>query len=239
MDLTSDDVRDILQLLDGLPYRELTLETASFRLSLRRDADGAWTQTMQVLAEPNVLPSATDGAVRDGAVRDGAVTGGAVSGRGVTDGAVTGGAVTDGAVTGGAVSDGPATGAAVVAGTTSADQAAVGTTATDQAAAGTTAAGTTAAGTTGAAGESVPTDGLVEVRAPLLGTFYRAPRPGALPFVTVGSEVTPDTVVCIIETMKLMNSVTAGVGGTVTEILLDNAQFAAQGVVLMRVREQR
>jgi acetyl-CoA carboxylase biotin carboxyl carrier protein len=205
VDLTGDDVRDILQLLDGLPYRELTLETASFRLSLRRDADGAWTQAMQVVAEPNVLPTATDGAVSDGAVTDGAVTDGAV-----TDGAVTDGAVTDGAVTERAVT-----------------------------AAGTTAAGAAAPGTPAAAGESVPVDGLVEVRAPLLGTFYRAPRPGAPPFVTVGSEVAPDTVVCIIETMKLMNSVTAGVGGTVAEILLDNAQFAAQGVVLMRVREQR
>jgi acetyl-CoA carboxylase biotin carboxyl carrier protein len=210
VDLTSDDVRDILQLLDGLPYRELTLETASFRLSLRRDPASGWTQTMQVLAEPNVLPSGTAAPVSDGAitgVTGGAVTGGAVTGGAVTGGAATGGAVTGGAVTGGAATDGPVP-----------------------------AAGT---GIRAAAGESLPTDGLVAVRAPLLGTFYRAPRPGAPPFVTVGSEVAPDTVVCIIETMKLMNSVTAGVGGTVAEILLDNAQFAPQGAVLMRVREQR
>jgi acetyl-CoA carboxylase biotin carboxyl carrier protein len=77
------------------------------------------------------------------------------------------------------------------------------------------------------------------VRAPLLGTFYRAPRPGAPPFVAVGSLVRPDTVVCIIETMKLMNSVTAGVSGTVTEILLANAQFAEQDTVLMRIRADR
>jgi acetyl-CoA carboxylase biotin carboxyl carrier protein len=179
VDLTSDDVRDILQLLDGLPYQELTLETASFRLALRRDAGGAWTQTMQVLAEPTVLPSA---------------------GAPVTDGPITAG---------------PVVAAPVAAG------------------------GATGAGATAGAGESAVGDGLVEVRAPLLGTFYRAPRPGAPPFVTVGSEVAPDTVVCIIETMKLMNSVTAGVDGTVTEILLENAQFAAQGVALMRVREQR
>jgi acetyl-CoA carboxylase biotin carboxyl carrier protein len=171
VDLTSDDVRDILQLLDGLPYRELTLETASFRLSLRRDADGAWTQTMQALAEPNVLPSAAAGA--------------------------SAAAVTAGAVNPESASAEPASAA------------------------------------------PAPADGLIDVRAPLLGTFYRAPRPGAAPFVTVGSEVAADTVVCIIETMKLMNSVTAGVGGTVAEILLDNAQFAPQGVVLMRVREPR
>ncbi len=183
MDLTSDDVRDILQLLDGLCYRELTLETASFRLSLRRDADGAWTQTMQVLTEPNVLPAATaPSAAPVGAAPVGAAP----------------------------------VGAAPVS-----------------------AAPVNPAGTTAEAGEFAPADGLVDVLAPLLGTFYRAPRPGAPPFVTVGSEVAPDTVVCIIETMKLMNSVTAGVGGTVAEILLDNAQFAAQGVVLMRVRAQR
>ena len=56
------------------------------------------------------------------------------------------------------------------------------------------------------------------VRAPLPGTFYRAPRPGAAPFVEVGSRVSADTVVGIVETMKLMNSVHAGVAGTVAEI---------------------
>ena len=153
MELTSEDVRDILQLLDGLPYRELTLETASFRLSLRRAADGGWTQATEVLAGP--------------------------------------------------------------------------------------AGSKTAAHPVPAPDEPVtePAEaGLLDVRAPLLGTFYRAPRPGAPPFVSVGSEVEPHTVVCIIETMKLMNSVPAGVTGTVAEILVENAQFAGQGSVLMRVR---
>ena len=77
------------------------------------------------------------------------------------------------------------------------------------------------------------------MRAPLLGTFYRAPRPGAPPFVDLGSIVEEDTVVGIVETMKLMNSVAAGVSGTVTEILLGNAEFAEQGAVLMRIRENR
>jgi acetyl-CoA carboxylase biotin carboxyl carrier protein len=83
-----------------------------------------------------------------------------------------------------------------------------------------------------------PAEGLTDVRAPLLGTFYRAPRPGAPPFVDVGSRVQQDTVVGIVETMKLMNSVAAGVSGTVTEILLANAQFAEQGAVLMRIRAE-
>ena len=73
------------------------------------------------------------------------------------------------------------------------------------------------------------------VRAPLPGTFYRAPRPGAEPFVEVGSRVSAETVVCIVETMKLMNSVHAGVGGVVAEICLGNAEFAANGATLMRI----
>ncbi len=74
-----------------------------------------------------------------------------------------------------------------------------------------------------------------EVRAPLLGTFYRAPQPGAPPYVEIGSQVAADTVVAIIETMKLMNPVYAGTAGTVSEICLDDGQFAEQDAVLMRV----
>ena len=77
---------------------------------------------------------------------------------------------------------------------------------------------------------------LVAVRAPLPGTFYRAPRPGAAPFVEVGSRVGADTVVGIVETMKLFNSVTAGAVGTVAEICLDNAEFTDRGATLLRIR---
>jgi acetyl-CoA carboxylase biotin carboxyl carrier protein len=75
-----------------------------------------------------------------------------------------------------------------------------------------------------------------EVASPLLGTFYRAPKPGAPPFVEVGAQVAEDTVVAIIEVMKLMNTVRAGVRGTVTEILLADGQLAEYGETLMRVR---
>jgi acetyl-CoA carboxylase biotin carboxyl carrier protein len=78
--------------------------------------------------------------------------------------------------------------------------------------------------------------GLVVVRAPLPGTFYRAPRPGAAPFVEVGSPVSADTVIGIVETMKLMNSVPAGVAGVVAEFCVANAEFAAQGAALLRIR---
>jgi acetyl-CoA carboxylase biotin carboxyl carrier protein len=76
----------------------------------------------------------------------------------------------------------------------------------------------------------------VEVRAPLPGTFYWAPRPGAAPFVVVGGRVGAEDVVGIVETMKLMNSVIAGVDGTVAEICVGNAEFAANGATLLRIR---
>jgi acetyl-CoA carboxylase biotin carboxyl carrier protein len=170
VDLTGDDVQDILQLLDGLPYGDLSLETARFRLAVRRTGNGEWTQTLEVLAAPGVRPGELASA--EDAAAGPAETAGSEPAPPAPDGELAG-------------------------------------------------------------------QGLTEVRAPLLGTFYRAPRPGAPPFVAVGAAVKPDTVVCIIETMKLMNSVTAGVSGTVAEIVLANAQFAEQGTVLMRIRETR
>jgi acetyl-CoA carboxylase biotin carboxyl carrier protein len=73
----------------------------------------------------------------------------------------------------------------------------------------------------------------------LPGTFYRSPKPGAAPFVDVGTQVAANTVIAIVETMKLMNSVYAGVAGRVTEICLGDASFAEQDVVLMRVDPDR
>ena len=56
----------------------------------------------------------------------------------------------------------------------------------------------------------------------MVGTFYRAPEPGAPPFVEIGQAVEPDTIVCIIEVMKLMNSIRAGARGVVAQVLLDD-----------------
>jgi acetyl-CoA carboxylase biotin carboxyl carrier protein len=75
-----------------------------------------------------------------------------------------------------------------------------------------------------------------DVASPLLGTFYRAPKPGAPPFVEIGAQVEKETVVAIIEVMKLMNTVRAGVRGTVTEILVADGALAEYGETLMRVR---
>jgi len=158
MDLTNEDVADILAVLDSLPYDELDLQTPRFRLTLRRAPGGGWTESSQILSEP----------------------------------------------------------------------------------AGLTGVGAPLAPADGANGASAPTAssapgaaGLVAVTAPLPGTFYRAPRPGAAPFVEVGDEVHEDTVVAIVETMKLMNSVHAGTRGRVAEICVRNAEPTAQGVTLM------
>jgi acetyl-CoA carboxylase biotin carboxyl carrier protein len=172
VDLTNADVQDILHLLDGLPFSELSLETARFRLSLRRGADGGWAQALEVLGQPNVLPTASDRR---------------------------------------AATEPPA----------------------EARSAGENSAAENSAAEAGSGAD------LTDVRTPLLGTFYRAPRPGAPPFVTVGAVVAPDTVVGIIETMKLMNSVTAGVSGAIAEIVLADGEFAEQGTVLMRIRSQR
>ncbi len=76
----------------------------------------------------------------------------------------------------------------------------------------------------------------LEVKAPMLGTFFRAPKPGAEPFVIVGSRVGPDTVIGIVEVMKLMSPVAAGVSGEVIELVAPDAQLVEYDQVLIRVR---
>ena len=73
------------------------------------------------------------------------------------------------------------------------------------------------------------------IESPMLGVFYRAPSPGAPPFVDVGTRVEPDSIVCLIEVMKMMNSVPAGVSGTVAEVIAENGQLVEYGEPLFRV----
>ena len=75
------------------------------------------------------------------------------------------------------------------------------------------------------------------VCSPMLGTFHRAPKPGAPPYVTVGSAVDEDTIVGIIEVMKLMNTIRAQVRGTVAEILAADGALVEYGEMLLRVRK--
>jgi len=169
VDLTSDDVADILALLDSLPYDTLDLRTDRFRLTLRRTA-GGWTEESELLTQPvDVTPEVTPPAEVGGVP-------------GETD-------RVDGAPTADA----------------------------------------------GAPSAAADEEGLIAVVAPLPGTFYRAPRPGAPPFVSEGDAVGADTVVAIIETMKLMNSVHAGAPGRVARILAGNGEFAPLGTTLLLI----
>ena len=83
-----------------------------------------------------------------------------------------------------------------------------------------------------------PADERVTIAAPMLGTFYRAEAPGASPYVDVGSRVEPDSVVCLIEVMKMMNAVSAGVAGMVVEVCADNAQLVEYGAPLFQVEPE-
>ena len=82
----------------------------------------------------------------------------------------------------------------------------------------------------------VASGGGSEVPAPLLGTFYHAPKPGADPFVKPGDRVTAETVIGIIEVMKLMNSVEAGIAGTVVEFVAPNGELVEHGQTLIRIQ---
>jgi acetyl-CoA carboxylase biotin carboxyl carrier protein len=76
---------------------------------------------------------------------------------------------------------------------------------------------------------------LVEIKSPMVGTFYKSPEPGAEAYVKVGSRVAVGQVVCIIEAMKIMNEIESEVQGVVREILTENAQPVEFGQVLFRV----
>jgi acetyl-CoA carboxylase biotin carboxyl carrier protein len=215
--LTNDDVADILALLDSLPYDELDLETPRFRLTLRPTADG-WTQSTQLLSAPDSLstpdPLSAPASVAPASAAHG-VKGPpppSIGGKGPftpVDGDGNGGKGPFTPVGEGRGGDGEEDEVSGIA-----------------------------EGGAGGDGDGGGEEdgGLVAVRAPLPGTFYRAPRPGAAPFVEVGSRVGADTVIGIVETMKLMNSVSAGVAGVVAEFCVANAEFAAQGAALLRIR---
>jgi acetyl-CoA carboxylase biotin carboxyl carrier protein len=76
----------------------------------------------------------------------------------------------------------------------------------------------------------------VEIKSPMIGTFYRAPSPEAAHYVEVGTEVNPDTVVCIIEAMKVMNEIKAEAKGTITQMLVENAKPVEFGQPLFKLR---
>ena len=87
-----------------------------------------------------------------------------------------------------------------------------------------------------AASAPAPAAGGIEIKSPMVGTFYSASSPDAPPFLTVGQQVTPETVICIIEAMKVMNEVKAEVSGTVTEICAENGKPVQFGQTLFRLK---
>jgi acetyl-CoA carboxylase biotin carboxyl carrier protein len=95
-----------------------------------------------------------------------------------------------------------------------------------------------AAHATPAPGAAAGAEHLTDVRTPILGTFYRAAKPGVPPFVEIGSLVDKDTVVGIVETMKLMTSVYAEAKGRIVEIHYKDAAFVEQDAVLMRIEPE-
>jgi acetyl-CoA carboxylase biotin carboxyl carrier protein len=81
-----------------------------------------------------------------------------------------------------------------------------------------------------------PAVGEIEIKSPMVGTFYRAPSPEASSYIEVGAEVNVETVVCIIEAMKVMNEIKAEVKGVVTQVLVENGKPVEFGQPLFKVR---
>jgi len=108
----------------------------------------------------------------------------------------------------------------------------------DQPIVSTTMAPTFASGPAGAGAAAAPAEGasLKDIVSPMVGTFYRGASPDASPFVDVGTKVNEDTVVCIIEAMKVMNEIKAETSGTIAEVVAENSKPVQFGQALFRVR---
>jgi acetyl-CoA carboxylase biotin carboxyl carrier protein len=81
-----------------------------------------------------------------------------------------------------------------------------------------------------------PVTGEVDIKSPMIGTFYRSPSPEASSYVEIGAEVNPDTVVCIIEAMKVMNEIKAEAKGIITQVLVENTKPVEFGQPLFKIR---
>lgn len=81
-----------------------------------------------------------------------------------------------------------------------------------------------------------PADEGEEIKSPMIGTFYRSPSPESASYVEIGSEVGPETVVCIIEAMKVMNEIKAEVRGVITQALVENAKPVEYGQPLFKIK---
>ncbi len=228
--LSNEDIQDILSLLDSLPYAEFTLETSRFTLQLRRSAGGGWTEETQVLPRPVPANAARPAGPREPA--PGKLPPSGVPGEPAPGNPPPPGVPRASPSPGAAPSPGhPPTPGGAGAPPSSSTSLFPDTPAPP----GAPLSPDGSLSPAKTAPSSGPGADVRDIVSPLPGTFYRAPQPGAPPFVEVGGPVEPGSVVAIIETMKLMNPVYAGTAGAVTEICLDDGQFAEQGTVLMRV----
>ena len=83
---------------------------------------------------------------------------------------------------------------------------------------------------------AAPVSTELDIKSPMIGTFYRSPSPESAPYVEIGSEVNPETVVCIIEAMKVMNEIKAEAKGTITQVTVENAKPVEFGQPLFKIR---
>ena len=95
---------------------------------------------------------------------------------------------------------------------------------------------TSAAATSAPAAPAAPAEKYREIVSPMVGTFYSSPSPDAQSYVQVDQQVTPDTVVCIIEAMKVMNEIKAEISGTIVEVCVENGKPVQFGQVLFKVK---
>ena len=95
---------------------------------------------------------------------------------------------------------------------------------------------TPAATAAAAAPAAAKEEGLIEIPSPIVGTFYQASSPDSDPYVKAGDQINPDTVVCIVEAMKVMNEIKAEVSGTIVEVCCKDGQAVEFGEVLFKVR---
>lgn len=212
MTLTAKDVAEITKLLEESSFDELYLELDGVKLSLRR---GAAAHSITERARPEGGAAAARSAAASTAASAAAPVGSAMPVRSARH---AGPATADSAE-----SVEPAAGAGAAR------------PAASIAPAGAVAAPAGSTSQPSRAPQSAAAPGLHDITSPLLGTFYRAPKPGAPPFVEVGSPVEEETIIGIIEVMKLMNTVRAGVRGRVTEILARDGALVEYGEALMRV----
>lgn len=97
--------------------------------------------------------------------------------------------------------------------------------------------GTNATGAAGATGPQVEEAGVTYIKSPMVGTFYRSPSPESKSFVENGAKVVENSVVCIIEAMKIMNEIQAEVKGTILETLVENGQPVEYGQRLFKIKQ--